>query len=152
MFFYSLFPFLQVLWSSFQPGSQLSSVSPFRQTHSQVASCRTLLGPQRASRPESSASGSHMEKRLKKKRCLVVFPSLFCLSVATPLTDSNHLFLISHHSLFPIRIYFQSVSMICKVCLLLDKRKGSWKRRYCSSLHDCASKMPQRHFRFSCYG
>lgn len=49
--------FLQVLWSSFQPGPQLSSVSPFRQTHSQVVSSITLLGPQRARRLESSTSG-----------------------------------------------------------------------------------------------
>lgn len=55
---------LQVSWSSFQPGPQLSLVRPFRQTHSHVASSMTLLGPQRARRPESRASGSHMEKKL----------------------------------------------------------------------------------------
>lgn len=54
-------PFLQVLWSSFQPGPQLSSVSPFWQTHSQVVSSITLLGPQRARRPESSTSGCNMK-------------------------------------------------------------------------------------------
>lgn len=50
---------LQVSWSSFQPGSQLASVSPFRHTHSQVDSSKTLLGPQRASKLESRTSGRY---------------------------------------------------------------------------------------------
>jgi len=79
-------PSLQVVWSSFHPGSQLSSVSPFRQTHSQVDSCRTLLGPQRASRPESSASGSHAEEKKVKGQRLLGFHS----------PDGNPRILIAH--------------------------------------------------------
>lgn len=56
-----------MLWSSFQPGSQLASVSPFWQMHSHVDSSRTRLGPQRARRPESSTSGKHK----KVKNCIL---------------------------------------------------------------------------------